>query len=445
MPFQSLVYPDSSENPSKRCSPKRLHQPARLVFFWLAVICFARCAAAQSQLTLSTASLSFGNVAVGTMSTQVVTLENTGMPTIVVATVQGSSFSLSGLTSLATFAVDSTTTLYVTFAPTAIGSVTGHILIASSDLALLGISLSGTGVEPQPSATLSASSLAFGTQAVGTTSAAQSLTLSNSGNAALSIASIALTGTNPSAFAESNNCGSSVAAGAQCTISVIFTPSASGAFAASVTVTDNASGSTQTATLSGTGGSTGSPSVSVSPTSLSFGNEPDDVASSSQTVTLTNSGSAALTVSAVSLTGTNPTDFSENNTCSSVAAASSCTIVISFTPAASGSSSASLSIADNASGSPQTVALSGTGTSDVILTWTASTSSGVAGYYVYRGTTSGGESTTPLNSSPITGTTYTDESVQAGETYYYVVTAVSSIGTTQSADSNEASATVPST
>jgi titin len=67
------------------------------------------------------------------------------------------------------------------------------------------------------------------------------------------------------------------------------------------------------------------------------------------------------------------------------------------------------------------------------------------GYDVYRGTTAGGESSTPLNSAPINGTTYTDENVTAGAAYYYVVTAVASDDVTQSADSNEVSATVPST
>jgi fibronectin type 3 domain-containing protein len=116
--------------------------------------------------------------------------------------------------------------------------------------------------------------------------------------------------------------------------------------------------------------------------------------------------------------------------------------VTSFTPSASGSLTASLSITDNASGSPQTVALSGTGTHDVILSWSPSSTSGAVGYNVYRGTASGGESATPLNSTPIAGTTYDDESVQAGQTYYYTIATVSSSGT-QSADSSEVSASVP--
>ena len=212
--------------------------------------------------------------------------------------------------------------------------------------------------------------------------------------------------------------------------------------ALALSITDNASGSPQTVSLSGTGTA---PLVSLSPTSLAFGNQPADMTSSAQTVTLSNTGNAALSITSLALTGTNASDFAQTNTCgSSVAASANCAISVRFTPSASGSRTASVSISDNASGSPQTVSLSGAGTHDVILSWTASTTAGVVGYDVYRGTTSGGPYPTELNSTPINGTTYTDATVQAGQTYYYVVTAVASNDVTQSADSNEVSATVPS-
>jgi hypothetical protein len=301
------------------------------------------------------------------------------------------------------------------------------------------VSLSGTGTAGVVS--LSASSLAFGNQSVGVTSAAQTVTLSNTGTAALSITSLALTGTNASDFAQTNACGSSVAAGSNCTISVTFTPVASGSRTASLSIADNASGSPQTVSLSGTGTAA---LVSLSPTSLAFGNQGVDVTSTAQTVTLSNTGNAALSITSLAPTGTNASDFAQSNTCgSSLAAGANCTIAVMFTPSVAGTEAASLSLADNASGSPQTVSLSGAGTHDVILSWTASTTPGVVGYNVFRGATSGGESTTPLNSSPINGTTYADATVQAGQTYYYVVTAVASGDVTQSADSNEVSATVP--
>ena len=300
------------------------------------------------------------------------------------------------------------------------------------------VSLSGTGTAGMVS--LSATSLAFGNQFVGTPSTALTVTLTNTGNAALSITSLALTGTNASDFAQSNTCGSSVAAGANCTISVTFTAAASGSRTAAVSITDNASGSPQTVSLSGTGTAA---LVSLSATSLAFGNQPIDVSSTAQTVTLSNTGNAALSITSLALAGTNASDFAQSSTCgSSLAAGANCTIVVWFTPSVAGPEAASLSIADNASGSSQTVPLSGAGTHDVILSWTASTTPGVVGYDVYRGTTSGGPYPTQLNSTPINGTTYTDETVQAGQTYYYVVTAVASDGT-QSAYSNQVSATVP--
>lgn len=291
---------------------------------------------------------------------------------------------------------------------------------------------------------LSPASLAFGSEPVGNAAAAQTITLTNGGSAALSISSIVLTGTNPGDFAQTNNCGSSVAAGTHCTISVTFKPTATGARTASVTLTDNAAGSPQTVSLSGTGGTSGA-TVSLSPSSLNFGNELVDVISLSQVVTLKNTGSVAVSIASIAFTGANATDFTQVSTCgATVAAGGTCTIAILFAPLASGARGASLAITDNASGSPQSVSLSGSGTHDVILTWTASLTSGVAGYNVYRGTTPGGESSTPLNSTPINSTTYADENVVAGASYYYVVTTVSLNNGAQSARSTETSAKVPS-
>jgi hypothetical protein len=208
-----------------------------------------------------------------------------------------------------------------------------------------------------------------------------------------------------------------------------------------VSISDNASGSPQTVSLSGTGTAS---AVSLSASSLTFGSQSVGTTSTAQTVTLSNTGSAALSISSVAIAGTNAGDFAQTNTCgSSLAAGANCTIEVMFTPSVAGAEAATLSITDNASGSPQTVPLSGTGIHDIILTWTASSSSGVVGYNVYRGTTSGGESSTPLNgSTPINGTTYTDVNVTAGATYYYYVTAVGPDGV-QSAASGEAEATVP--
>jgi hypothetical protein len=311
------------------------------------------------------------------------------------------------------------------------------------------VSLFRIGKHTAAGVSLSPTSLPFGSQPVGTTSTAQTVNLSNTGNAALSITSLAVKGTNGSSFAQTNTCGKSLTAGANCTISVTFTPSASGSRTASLSIKDNASGTPQTVSLSGTGtqtAATGTAALAIlSPTSLAFGNQSVDMTTAAQTVTVSNTGNAALSITSLSLMGTNASDFDESNTCgNSLAAGANCTIAVMFTPSVTGTEAASLSIADNSSGSPQTVPLSGAGTHDVILSWTDSTTPAVVGYDVYRGTTLGGPYPTQLNSTPVNGTTYTDETVQAGQTYYYVVTAVASDDVTQSADSNQVSATVPS-
>ena len=187
-----------------------------------------------------------------------------------------------------------------------------------------------------------------------------------------------------------------------------------------------------------------SAAVSLSTTSLTFGSIPVGQASTPQIITVTNTGSVALSIAGIGLTGANPTDFAEVTTCgTSLATGANCTVVVLFTPLTSGNLSASLTVTDSAPSSPQSVSLSGGGGHDVILTWTASATPGVSGYYVYRGTASGKESSTPLNSTPIAGTMYADSNVTAGQTYYYLLTAVAANGATQSGRSGEASATAP--
>jgi hypothetical protein len=197
-------------------------------------------------------------------------------------------------------------------------------------------------------------------------------------------------------------------------------------------------------TLPNRAGGASAPAVSLSPSSLTFTGEAVDNPSSPQVVTLKNTGSAALKISSIGITGANAADFIVNTTCgSSVAAGGNCTIAILHTPAAIGARKAFLAISDNAASSPNTVALSGTGTHDVILAWTSSPTPGVSAYNIFRGTASEGESAKPLNSAPIMGDTFTDGNVTGGATYYYVVTAVASDNVTQSESSNETSATVP--
>lgn len=207
----------------------------------------------------------------------------------------------------------------------------------------------------------SPSSLSFGQQNVGTTSASQQITLTNTGSSALTMNGITLAGANAGDFAQTNTCPASLAAGGSCVITATFSPTAAGARAASVTVASSALNSPLTIPLSGTGVSP-NPAATLSPTSLSFGNQNVNVTSSPQAVTLTNSGGAALTISSITVTGTNASSFAQTNNCpASLAVGANCIINVTFTPDATGSNSANLTITDNASGSPQNVALSGNG------------------------------------------------------------------------------------
>ena len=404
--------------------------------------------------TVSVATVTFGNQAVlVTSGQQTFTLTNTGnlALTITSITLTGTNSGDFSQTnncpiSPSTLVASSFCTVTVTFTPSASGSRTAAVSIADNATAgsPQAVSLIGTGVIGTVG--LSASTLPFGSQSVGTTSTPPLVvTLTNGGTSALSITSIQITGTNPGDFAITNNtCGSSLGINGTCTVSLDFAPTTAGSRAATLTFTDTATNSPQTVSLSGSGTA---PEASLSPTSYNFGNQPDATGSTPAVFTLSNTGTAVLNIASITFTGTNASDFSESTTCgTTLAVNSTCTIAVTFTPGAPGSRSATLVVTDNnnnVTGSTQTATLTGNGVPDIILSWTASPTGGVVGYYVYRGTSAGGESTTPINSTPMSGNTYTDATGSVGTKYYYYVTAVAGDGITQSAPSNEASATVP--
>jgi hypothetical protein len=209
---------------------------------------------------------------------------------------------------------------------------------------------------PNSGVSVSPTALNFGSVATGSKSSAQNVTVSNPTSSAAAVSSIAATGD----FSQTNTCGSSIAAGGSCTVSVTFAPTATGSRTGTLTV--NAGGVTNAVSLSGTGTSTsgGSATLTASPTSVAFGSEPVGSTSAAQKVTITNTGSAAAAVSAV----TAGAPFAQTNTCgTSIAAGASCTASVTFTPTAAGGASANLTVASNATNPSLTVALTGTGTS----------------------------------------------------------------------------------
>jgi probable HAF family extracellular repeat protein len=205
-----------------------------------------------------------------------------------------------------------------------------------------------------PQVMLTPSSLKFASTGTETTSPAQSVTLMNTGNGALTIQSVTASGE----FSQTNICPASLPAGGSCSISVTFNPMSVGSLLGTITLTDNASSSPQMVSLSGTGAQSSVPIVTLSPSGLSFGSQTDGVTSGVKTVTLTNSGNAALLIGSIAASG----DFAETNNCpADLPSQSTCTVSVTFTPTTPGVRSGAVTFADDVFNSPQTTRLLGVG------------------------------------------------------------------------------------
>jgi hypothetical protein len=187
------------------------------------------------------------------------------------------------------------------------------------------------------------------------------------------------------------------------------------------------------------------PVLAASPASIDFGSVVVG-GSGSQAATLTVTGVGSTTISQATVSGTG-VSISGLTLPLSLAVGQSANFAVTFAPPATGTMTGNLVLTSDALDSPVNIALSGTGVTSspsphsVSLSWTASTSPNIAGYNVYRGTVSGGPYA-KVNSSLVPGTTYSDTNVSAGQTYYYVATAVDS-NNNESAYSNQAPATIP--
>ncbi|MGA9207437.1 MAG: choice-of-anchor D domain-containing protein, partial [Terriglobales bacterium] len=302
-------------------------------------------------VTLSTQSLTFAAQAVSiTSAAQTILLTNTGSGGLTPLTI-GTTGDFAQTNNCAVpVSPGIACTIGVTFTPTAGGVRNGTLTLTDNAVNSPQIVLL-TGIGQGAMASLSATSLTFAGQAVATASAPQTITLSNPGGLTLTNLTMSMNGD----FSQTNTCGGSVPAGANCTISVTFTPTASGARTGTLTLTDTAANSPQTVTLSGTGLGSG---VNLSASSLTFTGQTVSTQSGAQTITLTNTGNAALTPLTITRSG----PFAETNTCpASLAGGASCTISVTFAPLSAGSQSGTITVTDNAANSPQTIALSGTG------------------------------------------------------------------------------------
>lgn len=328
--------------------------------------------------TLTPTSLTFASTAVGnTTAAQTVTLRNTSASLTLTINTNGitftgtnpGSFAQTATTCGTTLAAGTSCTISVAFKPTVGGPLSANLSVADNATGSPQlVTLTGTGVASAATATLTPASLTFAATTEGNTTAAQTVTLTNtSSSLALTInaGGITLSGAAPGSFIQKGTtCGTTLAAGASCSISIAFSPAENGPLSANLTVADSATGAPQVVTLSGSGLAAAS-TFTVTPASLTFTSPAPGIASAAQSVTLKNtSAGAPLTFAAggVVLGGSAPGGFAlSSTTCPKVlAAGASCTISLVFKPPVAGAYSAWLSLTDNAAGAPQKVTLSGT-------------------------------------------------------------------------------------
>jgi sugar lactone lactonase YvrE len=312
----------------------------------------------------------------------------------------------------------------------------------------------------------------FGTLDVGQTTAPMGVGLSNVGNAALNLSALTWpTGFHMATVGGDCAVGTPVALGATCDVGTVFAPSTAGPFSASLTVADNAFDAPFSIPLTGSSNL----AATALPATLTFANQPVGVLSATQAVTLTNPNGAAVTGITITFTGTNGTEFTQTNNCTATLAAdSTCTINVGFTPTAvgSGTHTGQLNIADSDPSSPQTVALMGTVVKGTpVITWATpapiaygtalsatqlDATASVAGTFVYTpaaGTTPvAGSDTLSVTFTPTDTTDYTTATSSVTLTVNQLIPTITwatpapiTYGTTLSATQFDATANTPGT
>jgi hypothetical protein len=317
-------------------------------------------------LTLAPTSLSYGAVAIGstTASQSVSVTNNSSTPVPLGAPSVTGNYSIQGGTCVAhtTLAPSPATgdscTLQIVFSPTAAGDRAG-LLTVPANIAGGSVTahLDGTGVSPG-NLSLSTSLLTFGTLVVGTSSTAQTLTLSNTGGSGVTLQPPVIS----SQYTVTSNCGAILGAGQLCTLTIVFSPTATGPQPGTLTVSGNPGALQAHATLGGSG--VAPASLAFAPTSLAFGSVQAGKASTQQPAILTNTGGISASLHLPVLTG----DYAiASNGCgATLAASASCTLQLTFNPTAAGSRTGSLTVTTTDSASSATVSLSGTGTTLVL-------------------------------------------------------------------------------
>lgn len=315
-------------------------------------------------LTPDPVALTFADQRFGTQSgSQTVTVTNDGLSTIAVGSASttgpnAGDFTLTSDTCSGTaLAAGASCAVHVAFAPTAIGSRIASLTVPGGSTPAI-VSLGGTGIGP--SVALSATSLTFDARALNTTSAAQTVTVTNDGTDTLLVGTASASG---DFVLQGDACsGSGLAPSASCTIDIAFHPTGSGFRSGSLSIPSDAAGSPHSVSLSGTG--LGPAVVGFSPSGLTFAAQDLNTTSAPKTVTVTNAGGLPLTFGTVSFSGADASQFRKgSDSCSgrTINGGATCAVTISFRPTTAGPRSASLDFPSDATGSPHSVPLAGTG------------------------------------------------------------------------------------
>ncbi len=306
---------------------------------------------------LSPGSLTFGGQAVSTSSPpQNVTLTNSQNVTLNITSITFTGTNSGDFSQTnncgSSVGPNGTCTISVTFTPSALGTRTA-VLNVNDDgpNSPQTASLTGTGITP---VTLSASTLNFGNILIGSKSS-KAVTLTNNQSVPLTNINVSISGS--AAYSQVNTCGTSIPANGQCTITVTFAPTSSGSQTGTVNITDSASNSPQSVSLTGSG----LQPISLNPNALSFGQVTVGTTSAPRKIVITNHEKMLVNFTNITINGTNASDFAQTNNCTSLPAGATCSVNVTFTPAAKGSRTGTLTLTDSATNSPQTAKLSGTG------------------------------------------------------------------------------------
>jgi len=317
-------------------------------------------------VVLTPASIGFGHQTVNrTSEEKLAVLANSGNSTLSITSIVASdNFAVTDDCG-DSLAAEESCTLNITFTPPTADDFTGTITVTDdASGSPHTIALSGTGVAPgQPDIGLSRSEIDFANQLVNTTSVGQDVTVTNTGTVNLTIDDIVASAN----FAQTNDCPATLAPAEQCTVSVTFTPTDITSYTGMLLFDDDATDSPQTVTLTGTGTSSGTKQLSLSATSIDFGNVVVESQSDPQTITISNSGEGYVSIEDVDIEGEEKKNFSENDSCHGITLSEgeTCTVELIFAPTVGGELTAILGISDDASDSPQTVLLQGTGSHSV--------------------------------------------------------------------------------